>query len=270
LPRVVVQATGHEGEAARAGLQAGYRWPRIGLGRGLGLIAPHARRASTAAGGPAWIPKASSAAVASPRRQSRHRPQQALCTQGGPLEPLSPGGSRIGTWPERWAGHRSDGMCRKRHRAVPDPGKAAGVRSPVSRQHAAKRSTPRGPMACRREHLRPPVRIRRMNAIEVGAATPCLVGTRAPAPCGVARGFAWLEERLARGALRQPERRGLAGPVAPAVIAPGVARMRKKANIRKQQCDGSSNFIFVLTARERPKVDRVGAGFHQRSRFRPG
>jgi hypothetical protein len=39
---------------------------------------------------------------------------------------------------------------------LPGPRKAAGVRSPgVSRQHAAKRSTPRGRMAYRREHVRP-------------------------------------------------------------------------------------------------------------------
>ena len=75
-------------------------------------------------------------------------------TRGSRRGPVARRGA-VSTRPGRSTRNGSDGMCPERHRAVPDPGKAAGVRSPgLSRQHAAKRSTARGRMAYRREHAR--------------------------------------------------------------------------------------------------------------------
>jgi hypothetical protein len=73
--------------------------------------------------------------------------------------------------------------------------------------------------------------LRRLNAMEVGLATTCLVATSAPAPAGGPRVF-MARGVGCRGALTQPERGCPAGPVARAVIAPGMASMRKHRSFK--------------------------------------
>ena len=88
-------------------------------------------------------------------------------------------------------------------RARPAEGRRGPVAGWVSRQHAARAlGHARRRMAYRREacHVRP--HPRRLNAIEVGSTTTCLVGTRAPALlAGWPDRLSWLEEVGCRGAL---------------------------------------------------------------------
>jgi hypothetical protein len=119
------------------------------------------------------------------------------------LEPLSLGGAGSARGRGVRTANGSDGMCRK-SRAVPGSGKAAGVRSPgLSHRHAAKRST----------RIAPSVRIRRFSANEVGVNQSCRnEGTHPRLQDGprtlMARRVGY------RGALRRPERVGLACQVA--------------------------------------------------------
>jgi hypothetical protein len=75
-------------------------------------------------------------------------------------------------------------------------------------------------VAYRRERPRP--HPRRLNAIEVGLALSCC-NEGFPRLQGGPRAF-MARGVGCRGALRQPERGHVAGPVARAVIAPGIAR----------------------------------------------
>ncbi len=108
---------------------------------------------------------------------------------------------------------RDTAPCRTRGRP---PGPMPGL----SRQHAAKRSTARG---ISRGALSPSVRIRRLTRSRLAQRQPRLSGRGLPrrqdGPRALlARGAG------CRGAVRQPERGGLAGPAARAVIAPRMAK----------------------------------------------
>ena len=68
------------------------------------------------------------------------------------------------------------------------------------------------------------------------------------------RGLSWLEEWVAGGAVRQPERAALAGPVARAVIAPGMASMRKYRSLPEGAPNGSNRPFAVR--RDQPRYRR--------------
>jgi hypothetical protein len=116
----------------------------------------------------------------------------------------------------RWVGwHMSEETPR---RAGPREG--GWVRSPGLRRQVGKRSTARGQWHIAGKHPAPP--IRNWTRPRPTQPQPCLAGWNAGSrACKMVRGVPSLEGVGCRGALRRPERGGLAGPAARAVIAPG-------------------------------------------------